>query len=55
MERIERQIDECLKPFRYEVELLDSIPGVNEQAASSIIAEIGTDMSVFPNVSHLAS
>lgn len=55
IERVERQIDECLKPFRNEVELLDTIPGVNQRAASIMIAEFGTDMSVFPNDSHLSS
>jgi transposase len=54
-ERVEHQIDECLKPFRNEVELLDTIPGVNLRSASVMIAEIGADMSVFPNDSHLAS
>lgn len=55
IERIEKKIDDCLKPYRYEVELLDSIPGVNQKAASIIIAELGPDMSVFPSHSHLAS
>lgn len=34
---------------------LDSITGVGERSAQTIIAEIGTDMSVFPTSSHLAS
>jgi transposase len=37
------------------VELLDTIPGVDEVAAEAIIAEIGTDMSKFPSAEHLAS
>lgn len=37
------------------VELLDGIPGVNEEAAKSIIAETGTDMSKFPSAEHIAS
>lgn len=37
------------------VELLDTIPGVDEVAAGAIIAEIGTDMSKFPSAGHLAS
>ena len=55
IECVEHKIDECLKPFRNEVELLDTIPGVNPRAASIMIAEFGTDMSVFPNDSHLSS
>jgi transposase len=34
---------------------LDTIIGVGERAAETIIAEIGVDMSVFPTASHLAS
>ena len=37
------------------VELLDSIPGVNQRIAEVVIAELGTDMSRFPSASHLAS
>lgn len=37
------------------VELLDTIPGVDEIAAEAIIAEIGTDMEKFPTAEHLAS
>lgn len=37
------------------VQLLDSIPGVNEKAAEAIIAETGVDMSVFPSAEHFAS
>ena len=55
IELVEQQIDECLRPFLDEVELLDSIPGVNEKAASIILAELGPDMSVFPNHHHVAS
>jgi len=34
---------------------LRSIPGVETRTAQVIIAEIGTDMSVFPTAGHLAS
>jgi transposase len=55
IERVEHQIDESIKPFRNEVELLDTIPGVNQNAASVMIAEFGIDMSIFPKDSHLVS
>lgn len=35
--------------------LLCSIPGIDVTAASSIIAEIGTDMSAFPDAQHICS
>jgi transposase len=37
------------------VALLVTIPGVAERSAQNILAEIGTDMSVFPTDKHLAS
>lgn len=55
LESLENQIDECLRPYLNEVELLDTIPGVDKKAASVIVAEIGTDMSVFPSDRHLSS
>jgi len=35
--------------------LLDTIPGVNQRLAEIFLAEIGTDMSRFPDAQHLAS
>jgi transposase len=37
------------------VDLLDTIPGVNQRAAESLVAEIGADMGRFTIASHLAS
>jgi transposase len=48
-------IEAQLRPFAPAVELLRSIPGVQRRTAENIIAEIGTDMSVFPTAGHLAS
>ena len=58
--RVETRIGEEVKanpdPFVQEaMELLDSIPGVGERTAQTIIAEIGVDMSRFPSAKHLAS
>lgn len=52
-ERIEFQIK--ASELELDVELLQSIPGVGKDAAAGIIAEIGNDMSRFPNEQHLAS
>jgi transposase len=55
-EQIRREIAESSDPFVAEaVQLLDTIPGVAEKAAETIIAEIGVDMSRFPSAGHLAS
>ena len=37
------------------VELLDSIPGINERSAEAILAETGIDMSQFPDDKHLTA
>jgi transposase len=54
--RIREEVANCSDPFVQEaVELLDSIPGVGERTAQTIIAEIGVDMGRFPSAKHLAS
>jgi len=55
-EQIRTEVAQSPDPFVAEaVPLLDSIPGVGEQVAQTIIAEIGVDMSRFPSAGHLAS
>lgn len=45
----------CQEWFPEELENLQTIPGVNERSATSIIAEIGTDMNQFPTPKKLVS
>jgi transposase len=52
---LEQRIQDKLKPYATPVALLDEIPGVDWTLAAVIIAELGVDMSVFQNVSQLAS
>ena len=52
---VEVRIEQCLNPYRQDIELLDSIPGVSQTAAAIFIAELGTDMSVFPTDKHVSS
>jgi transposase len=53
--RLSVRIEAVLQPHAAHVEHLQSIPGVNRQAAETIIAEIGLDMGRFPTAGHLAS
>jgi len=53
--QVDEQIYERLKDRRETVELLSTIPGINEQSASIIIAEIGTDMAQFRDEHALAA
>jgi transposase len=55
VERFERQIGRCMRPFEWAAELLITMPGVDRTAACALIAEIGADMSRFPSSRHLAS
>ncbi|CAM5616291.1 IS110 family transposase ISArsp3 [Streptomyces griseoloalbus] len=53
--RLSEEITRQLAPFRRQVELLTTIPGVSTRSAEVILAEIGVDMSRFPSAAHLAS
>ena len=55
IEAVQERIEEAVAPFGRQVEILDSIPGVGRIAAQAILAEIGTDMRVFPTAEHCAS
>lgn len=52
---VEARIEQCLNPYREDIELLDSIPGVSHTAAAIMIAELGVDMSVFLTDKHVSS
>src|SRR5437762_4521159 len=53
--RFDARIGEAMAPFAAAAERLQGIPGVGEQAAEGIVAEVGTDMAQFPTAGHLAS
>lgn len=53
---LDERVSEAMDPFATPVlELLVTIPGVGRRVAEVIVAEIGTDMSVFASDAHLAS
>jgi transposase len=43
------------EPWERQIAQLDAIPGFGVTAAQDLIAEIGTDMTVFPAARHLCS
>jgi transposase len=66
IQKIDREVDERISrmdeeevagqvTFRSLVALLCTIPGVSVLAATTILAEIGTDMSRFPTAGHLVA
>jgi transposase len=52
---IEGRLGERLEPFREEVKLLVTIPGISQTAAHVIASEMGLDMTRFANADHLVS
>jgi transposase len=56
VDRLSEAIEEQLGPFgQAGIELASTITGVARRSAEVMVAEIGTDMSVFPTARHLAS
>jgi transposase len=53
--RLDRRIGEVIAPYADHVAHLQSIPGVDRDAAETIVAEVGVDMTRFPSAGHLAS
>lgn len=52
---LEQEVKKLILPYQNEYKLLQSIPGVKEKAANTIIAEISTDMEAFASEKHLVS
>jgi transposase len=52
---IDAEIDQRLEPYRVEAEMLMEIPGVDRVIAATLIAELGTDMTVFPSEKHASA
>jgi transposase len=47
--------DETPLTWQVAVELLDTVPGINQRAAEAILAETGINMSQFPDANHLTA
>jgi len=52
---VELQIAAKIEPWREVIARLDAIPGIDVVSAVDILAEIGTDMSVWPTHRHIAA
>jgi transposase len=53
--KLDERIDSKLEPYREQHARLARIPGVDRILAAVMIAELGTDMSVFKSAAHLAA
>jgi transposase len=54
VKRIEDRLDEAMKDYAKQIELLDTIPGVDKRVAQTLLAEVGPEMSRFPSDHALA-
>lgn len=52
---LEARVDEQVDPFRKNIEILMTMPGISDVAASVIVSEIGPDMARFATAAHLVS
>jgi transposase len=55
IERVEAEIVRRMEPYQAEIARLSTIPGVDVITAWTILAELGRDMTQFPNADHAAS
>jgi transposase len=55
LRQVEKEIHDSFSQFQGPIELLDSIPGIDQTAAYIILAEIGKDMAAFPTAQHICS
>ena len=55
IEKVDREIRKGFSQWEEKLELLQTIPGIDEGSACAILTEIGPDIEVFPSAEHLAS
>jgi transposase len=55
IERLDQEIGDRFRPFEQDLQLADTIPGINTRTAEVVLSEMGTDLSRFPSDAHLAS
>jgi transposase len=55
VQEFDDEIEKRMTHFRKESDLIQTIPGISKTNASAIIAEIGVNMSQFPDEAHLSS
>lgn len=53
--QLHERIDEKIKPYQHQVDLIQTTPGFDKTAAQHTFVEIGGDIRLFPSERHLAS
>lgn len=55
IQKIDEEIDAITSQYSKELELLQTVPGINSTLAAVVMAEIGVDMNQFPSDQHISS
>jgi transposase len=55
VDELTTRIETLAEPWLHQIQQLDAVHGTGILSAQDVIAEIGTDMTVFPTASHLVS
>ena len=55
VQNVEKEIDMITSTYNMELELLQTMPGVDSTTAAVVLAEIGADMTQFPSDQHISS
>lgn len=55
VDRLSGDIDRRLQPLQSTIDRLDAVTGLDRRTIEDVLAEIGSDMSRFPDSAHLAS
>jgi transposase len=55
IDELDDEVDHRLHHLEEAIKRLDGIPGIDRRNAEEILAEIGVDMTVFPDAAHLSS
>jgi transposase len=53
--RLSHRVEELMAPFAQAQERLETIPGISQRVAETVMAEIGSNPEQFPTAGHLAS
>jgi len=53
--RIDKEVKTDLDSFRQGIEIVKTIPGLDDLSAQTVLSEIGVDMSRYPSDNHLVS
>jgi transposase len=55
IEQLTAEVQQRMHPFQVAISRLDTIPGVGQRTAETLLAELGPDLRRFPTAGHLSS